>query len=73
MSEKYDGYKANIDRIQPLGTYVRFGAHVTQLVTSMAARTLTVVKNALTSVKELGTSHNDSGNSTRGRHKPSLP
>ena len=37
------------------------GAHVTHLVTSMAARTSTVVKNALTSVKELGTSYNGSG------------
>ena len=39
MFGKYDGYQASINRIQPLDTYVRCGAHATHLVTARAAQT----------------------------------
>ena len=61
MSGKYDGYQANTNHIQPKGTYVRCGAHVTRLITSRATQTTTVVKRAMNSVKELGISYNNSG------------
>ena len=50
-----------LNHIQPIGTYICCGAHVTYLVTFSAAQTSTGVKNSLKSVKELGTSYNDSG------------
>ena len=61
MSGKYDGYPANTNRIQPIGTLVRCGAQVTHLVTSSATETSTDVKKSLNSVKEVGTSYSDSG------------
>ena len=62
MFGKYDEYQANIEQSRLLGAYFRCGAHVTHLVTFRAPQTSTVVKNALNSLKELGTSYNDSGN-----------
>ena len=47
MSVKDDGYRANTNRIQPIGTFVHCGAHFTHLVTPSAAQTSTDVKNAL--------------------------
>ena len=61
MSGKYDGYQANTNRIQPIGTLVRYGARVTQFVTSSAAETSTDFVKSLNSAKKLGTSYNDSG------------
>ena len=65
MSEKYDGQQVNIDRIQPLGIYyehlyVHCGTYGTHTVNSKATRTSILVMDALNSVKELGTSYNDS-------------
>ena len=60
--EKNDEYQANIERSWLLGTNFRCGGHVTHLVTFRAPQTSTVVKNALNSLKKLGTSYNNSGN-----------
>ena len=61
MSGKYDKYQANINRSRLLATYFDSRAHVTHLVTFRGAQSSTVVKNALNSAKDLGTSYNDSG------------
>ena len=61
MSGKCDEYQANIDRIRLLGTCFGCAAHVTHLATFRVAQASTVVKNGLSSAKDLGTSYNDSG------------